>query len=108
MTNETMRRGTPKSIIRCMARGRAASDDVVVNAMTAGSLTARMNGPNRNPGDERRGNQRQQHEHDQRAVERPHQQPQVAEHLDPAVAHRHRHRRPDADRRVTSSRCRRT
>ena len=42
-TNETMRLGTPNSIIFLNASGNAASDDVVVNAMMAGSLTALMN-----------------------------------------------------------------
>ncbi len=41
MTNATMRRGTPNSVMRCMASGSAASEEVVVKAMIAGSLTAR-------------------------------------------------------------------
>ena len=43
ITNATMRRGTPNSVIRCIASGSAASEEVVVNAMIAGSFTARMN-----------------------------------------------------------------
>src|SRR6185437_12621838 len=37
-----MRRGTPKRSISSMANGSAASDDAVENAMSHGSLTARM------------------------------------------------------------------
>jgi hypothetical protein len=40
-TNATILRGTPSSIIRSIATGSAASDDVVVKAMMAGSFTAR-------------------------------------------------------------------
>ena len=38
-----MRRGTPSRSITSIARGSAASLDVVENAMTAGSLTALTN-----------------------------------------------------------------
>ncbi len=43
MTKATMRRGTPMDCIANMALGNAASDDVVENAISAGSLTARAN-----------------------------------------------------------------
>ena len=41
--NDTMRRGTPNASTHSIARGRAASDDVVEKAMSAGSLMAFRN-----------------------------------------------------------------
>ena len=43
ITNPTIRLGTPRRSITCMALGMAASLVVVARAMAAGSLTARAN-----------------------------------------------------------------
>ena len=70
-----------------IARGSAASLDVVENAMTAGSLTAFTN--LRIGTEEQR--HRQEHEQDkgrQRQVERGDQPGQVHEHAQPAMADR--------------------
>ena len=56
-----------------IALGSAASEDVVANAISAGSFTVWMNARMRHPGQERHGNQHDQDEHDQGAIERQHQ-----------------------------------
>src|SRR5436853_6830038 len=43
MTNPTMWRGTPRRSMACIAFGNADSLEVVANAITAGSRTARTN-----------------------------------------------------------------
>ena len=101
-----MRRGTPSRSMFSIALGSAASEDVVANAISAGSFTIRMKARSGNPSQKRGRHQRHQDEHDQGAVERQHHLAQVDEHAHPAVAYRYRDRRANADRAQTSSRCR--
>ena len=96
-----MRRGTPRRSIASIARGSAASLDVVENAMTAGSFTALMNLRIGHLEDAARpAGARARIERRQREVERADQPGQVVEHAEAAVADRVGDRRADADRRV--------
>ena len=56
--------------MRSIASGSAASDDAVVNAMSHGSRTARTNRLSGTRKMSAIGHEHEQHEHDQRAVQR--------------------------------------
>ena len=95
-----MRRGTPRRSIASIARGSAASLDVVENAMTAGSFTALKNLRIGTLKSSATGSEHEQDEDRERHVERADEPGEVVEHPEPAVADRVGDRGADADRRV--------
>ena len=90
------------------ASGSAASDDAVVKAMSQGSFTCQQEAPDRHLEQERDRQQHDEGENGQRPVERQHEHTEAPEHADPAPAHGHRDRRPDAYRGERHHQARRT
>ena len=83
-----------------MASGNAASDDAVVNAMSHGSRTALTNRLSGTRKMSATGQQHEQREYDQRAVQRADENPEILENAEPALRHGNRDGGADADRRV--------
>ena len=73
-----------------------------MNAMSQGSFTAAQNRRSGTLNASAIGSRTSSRENEQRPVEGEHQRAEVAEHAEPAPAHRHRDGGTDADRRELS------
>ena len=87
MTNATIWRGTPIASIASMARGRAASELEVANAIVTGSIAALMNRRSGNAEHQRNGQQHAKHENGERGVQREQQLQQAAEYANSGMSH---------------------
>ncbi len=83
-----------------IARGNAASLEVVENAMMAGSRIVLMKSRDVDPEQQRHRQEHQQNEGDERRVECPHQPREVVEHTEAAMAHGVGDCRPHANWRI--------